>query len=44
MSAYDAAYAAAADDLGIPLISTDGRLLTACETAGIPAGHLRDVE
>lgn len=40
MSAYDAAYAAAAEALDSPLVTTDGRLLTACGSAGIPAAHL----
>lgn len=40
MSAYDAAYAAAAEALGAPLITTDARLLEACQTAGIDATHL----
>ncbi|HTE59967.1 MAG TPA: type II toxin-antitoxin system VapC family toxin [Solirubrobacteraceae bacterium] len=40
MSAYDAAYAAAAEALDSPLISTDGRLLSACGSAGIQAAHL----
>ena len=40
MTAYDAAYAAAAVGLGLPLISVDRPLLTACEVAGVPAIHL----
>ncbi|MFT4035416.1 MAG: type II toxin-antitoxin system VapC family toxin [Patulibacter sp.] len=40
MTAYDAAYAAAAIGLRTPLISTDQPLLRACETAGISAVHL----
>jgi predicted nucleic acid-binding protein len=40
MSAYDAAYAAAAEALDSPLISTDKRLLAACASAGIAATHL----
>ena len=40
MTAYDAAYAAASSGLGLPLVSVDQPLLTACETAGIPAIHL----
>lgn len=43
MSAYDAAYAAAAEAFETPLISTDRRLLSGCETAGIPARHLADL-
>lgn len=40
MTAYDAAYAAAAEAYELPLITTDTRLLRACATAGIPAQHL----
>jgi predicted nucleic acid-binding protein len=40
MSAYDAAYAAAAEALDSPLVTTDGRLLAACGSARIPAAHL----
>jgi predicted nucleic acid-binding protein len=40
MSAYDAAYAAAAEALQAPLISTDRRLLNACHATGIEAIHL----
>lgn len=40
MSAYDAAYAATAEALGMRLISTDRRLLSACEMVDIPAVHL----
>jgi predicted nucleic acid-binding protein len=43
MSAYDAAYAAAAEALDTPLITTDGRLLDACRAAGIGAAHLSGV-
>ena len=42
MSAYDAAYAAAADALDTPLITTDARLLDACRAAGIRATHLSE--
>jgi len=42
MSAYDAAYAAAAAALDIPLLSSDRRLLDACAQAGVPASHLED--
>lgn len=40
MSAYDAAYAAAADALDAPLLTIDERLLRACRDAGISAMHL----
>ncbi len=42
MTPYDALYAAAAEALHLPLISTDERLLRACRAAEIPAIHLRD--
>jgi predicted nucleic acid-binding protein len=42
MTAYDAAYAAAAVGFGVPLISTDAPLISACGAAGIPAVHLDD--
>lgn len=35
MSAYDAAYAAGAEALGVPLVSADEPLRRACVTAGI---------
>jgi predicted nucleic acid-binding protein len=44
MSAYDAAYAAAAHAFGAPLITVDGKLLRACRTAGIAAVHLDDLQ
>ena len=43
MSAYDAAYAAVAEALDTPLITTDARLLDACRAAGIGASHLSAV-
>jgi predicted nucleic acid-binding protein len=43
LSAYDAAYAAAAEALNTALITTDARLLAACRAAGIGATHLSDV-
>jgi len=43
MSAYDAAYAAAAEALGAPLVTVDRRLLNACRDAAIPARHLDDL-
>ena len=43
MTAYDAAYAAAAEALGAPLVTVDARLLRACRDAGIPAINLDDV-
>lgn len=42
MTPYDALYAAAAEDLGLPLISTDERLIRACRAVEIPAIHLDD--
>lgn len=42
MTAYDAAYAAAAESLDLPLVTVDRRLLSACATAGIAAVHLDD--
>ena len=44
MSACDAAYAAAAEAFGAPLITVDGRLLQACRSVGIAAMHLDDLE
>lgn len=43
MSAYDAAYAAAAEALAAPLVTVDARLLRACRDAGIPAINLDDL-
>lgn len=43
MTAYDAAYAAAADALAAPLVTVDGRLLRACRDVAIPAMHLDDL-
>jgi predicted nucleic acid-binding protein len=40
MSAYDAAYAAAAEAFEAPLMSTDPRLLSGCQDTGIPERHL----
>lgn len=40
MSAYDAAYAAAAEALGVPLVSVDRRLIGACRSAGIEVVEL----
>jgi predicted nucleic acid-binding protein len=37
MSAYDAAYAAAAEVFGVPLVTVDQRLRRACRAAGIDA-------
>lgn len=43
MTAYDAAYAAAAIHLDAPLLTVDGGLLRACRARGIPARHLDDL-
>ncbi|MGI8779364.1 MAG: PIN domain-containing protein [Solirubrobacteraceae bacterium] len=43
MSAYDAAYAAAAEAFDAPLLTVDARLLRACHDAAISAGHLDDL-
>jgi predicted nucleic acid-binding protein len=43
MSAYDAAYAAAADALHTPLVSVDERLVRACRDAGISAMGLEEL-
>jgi predicted nucleic acid-binding protein len=43
MSAYDAAYAAVAEAVDVPLITVDERLLAACEAAEIPAMSLDDL-
>jgi predicted nucleic acid-binding protein len=43
MSAYDAAYAAVAEAVDVPLITVDDRLLAACEAAEIPAMSLDDL-
>ena len=40
MSAYDAAYAAAAEALRSALVTVDERLLRACRDAGVPAMNL----
>jgi predicted nucleic acid-binding protein len=43
MSAYDAAYAAAAEAFGAPLLTVDLRLLRACRDAAISVTHLDDL-
>ncbi len=43
MSAYDAAYAAAAEAFAAPLLTVDQGLLRACRDAAIPAVHLDDL-
>jgi len=43
MSAYDAAYAAAAEALNAPLLTADERLLRACRDAAIPAIALAEI-
>lgn len=40
MSAYDAAYAAAAEAIDVPLLTADSRLLRACRHEGIRAEHI----
>jgi predicted nucleic acid-binding protein len=40
MTAYDAAYAAAAGELQAPLLTVDRRLLRACHAEGVDARHL----
>ena len=43
MSAYDAAYAATAEAMVTPLLTTDRRLLRACQHEGIPAQHIEEL-
>lgn len=43
MSAYDAAYAAAADVFDSPLLTVDSALLRACGDAAVHAVHLDDL-
>jgi predicted nucleic acid-binding protein len=43
MTAYDAAYVAAAEAYDAPLLSTDRPLLRACLKQGLPARHLDDL-
>ena len=43
MGAYDAAYAAAAEAFGAPLLTVDGGLLRACRDAAVPATHLDEL-
>lgn len=43
MSAYDAAYAAAAEALGTPLLTVDTRLRRACSQLGIATVHLDEL-
>lgn len=43
MSAYDAAYAAAAESIDIPLLTADSRLLRACQHEGIPVEHIDEL-
>jgi predicted nucleic acid-binding protein len=43
MSAYDAAYAAAAEAIDVPLLTADSRLLRACRQESIPAGHIDEL-
>lgn len=43
MSAYDAAYAAAAEAIDVPLLTADRRLLRACQHEGVPAQHIDEL-
>ncbi len=43
MSSYDAAYAAAAEAFGVPLLTVDRRLLRACRAEGIAAMSLDEL-
>jgi predicted nucleic acid-binding protein len=43
MSAYDAAYAAAAEAFDTPLLTVDGGLLCACRDSAVPATHLDSI-
>jgi predicted nucleic acid-binding protein len=43
MSACDAAYAAAAEAIDVPLLTADSRLLRACQHEGIPAEHIDEL-
>jgi predicted nucleic acid-binding protein len=43
MSAYDAAYAAAAQAFDAPLVTVDARLVRACRDGAIPATHLDEL-
>ena len=43
MSAYDAAYAAAAEAFDAPLLTVDGALLRACHSAALGATHLDEL-
>jgi predicted nucleic acid-binding protein len=43
MSAYDAAYAAAAEAIDVPLLTADSRLLRTCQHEGIPAEHIDEL-
>lgn len=43
MTAYDAIYAALANVYEIPLVSSDARLIKACEQEGIEAVHLGEL-
>ncbi len=44
MTVFDAAYAALARELSVPLVTTDARLARACRSAGIRAFELDDSE
>ena len=43
MSAYDAAYAAAAEAFDTPLLTVDAGLVRACRDAAVPAAHLDEL-